>query len=174
LVLDEPTNDLDMETLDLLQEYLMEYEGTLLLVSHDRDFLDRTTTHIFSFEGEGKVQIYVGGYTDYAAQRVMKTPPKMEKKKAAPLEKPTPREKLSYKEVRELTLLPEEIEMLNGKMKELEDILADSSYYHRDPKGFEQTISQLQKTRHDLEHKEERWLELLEKEEKLGKENVPS
>lgn len=99
LVLDEPTNDLDMETLDLLQEYLADYEGTLLLVSHDRDFLDRTTTHIFAFEGEGKVQIYVGGYTDYAAQRVPEMTPKLEKKTVV-FEKPKVREKLSYKEER--------------------------------------------------------------------------
>ncbi|MBA3814076.1 MAG: ATP-binding cassette domain-containing protein [Alphaproteobacteria bacterium] len=169
LVLDEPTNDLDMETLDLLQEYLNDYEGTLLLVSHDRDFLDRTTTHIFAFEGEGHVQIYVGGYTDYAAQRVPPVALKVEKKKAAVAEKQKTREKLSYKEDRELSLLPQEIEVMNGKIQALEDALADSSLYERDPKGFEQTISQLQKTRHELEHKEERWLELLVKQEELEK-----
>jgi len=168
LVLDEPTNDLDMETLDLLQEYLADYEGTLLLVSHDRDFLDRTTTHIFAFEGEGKVQIYVGGYTDYAAQRVPEMTPKLEKKTVV-FEKPKVREKLSYKEERELSLLPQEIEILNRKIQELEKALADSSYFQRDPTGFDRTISQLQQTRHDLEHKEERWLELLVKQEELGK-----
>jgi ATP-binding cassette subfamily F protein uup len=172
LVLDEPTNDLDMETLDLLQEYLAEYDGTLLLVSHDRDFLDRTTTHIFAFEGEGKVQIYVGGYTDYAARHVRALPPKLEKKKADPSEKLKVQEKLSYKEERELSLLPQEIEVLNEKIYGLETILADPSYYQRDPSGFERTINQLQKTRHDLEHKEERWLKLLVKEEELEKGKV--
>jgi len=172
LVLDEPTNDLDMETLDLLQEYLADYEGTLLLVSHDRDFLDRTTTHIFAFEDEGKVQTYVGGYTDYAAQNVRVVAPKAEKKKAAPPEKPRVQEKLSYKEGRELSLLPQDIETLNEKIQELEQTLADASYYQRDPKGFERTINQLQKTRHDHEHKEERWLELLVKEEGLEKGGV--
>jgi ATP-binding cassette subfamily F protein uup len=175
LILDEPTNDLDMETLDLLQEYLAEYEGTLLLVSHDRDFLDRTTTHIFAFEGEGKVQIYVGGYTDYATQHVKTVAPKSEKTKALvsdqskSFNKPKTREKLSYKEDRELSLLPQEIEALAEKIQELEQVLADSSYYQRNPKGFDQTINQLQKNRHELEHKEERWLDLLVKQEELEK-----
>lgn len=169
LVLDEPTNDLDMETLDLLQEYLAEYEGTLLLVSHDRDFLDRTTTHIFSFEGDGKVQIYVGGYTDYATQHTPKIVPKIEKKPQPVVEKPKTREKLSYKEERELSLIPQEIEALHEKIQELENTMADPSYFQRDPKGFDQTVSQLQKARHTLEHKEERWLELLVKEEELAK-----
>lgn len=169
LVLDEPTNDLDMETLDLLQEYLAEYEGTLLLVSHDRDFLDRTTTHIFAFEGEGKIQTYVGGYTDYAAQHKRIISPKIEKKKSTPPEKTKIQDKLSYKDARELSLLPQEIEALNLKIQDLENILDDTSYYQRDPKGFDRTISQLQKIRHDLEHREERWLELLLKEEQLGK-----
>lgn len=169
LVLDEPTNDLDMETLDLLQEYLADYEGTLLLVSHDRDFLDRTTTHIVSFEGEGKVQVYVGGYTDYAAQHKPEVSPKIERKKPSPVEKSKVREKLSYHEERELSLLPKEIETLNEKILDLEKNLADSSYFQRDPKGFEQTVNQLQKARHTLDHKEERWLELLVKQEELEK-----
>lgn len=169
LVLDEPTNDLDMETLDLLQEHLADYEGTLLLVSHDRDFLDRTTTHIIAFEGGGKVQIYVGGYTDYAAQRIPEVAVKVEKKKATPPDRVKTREKLSYKEDRELSLLPQEIEALGAKIQELEKTLADPEYFQRDSKGFERTISQLQKTRHDLDHKEERWLELLVKEEGLEK-----
>lgn len=171
LVLDEPTNDLDMETLDLLQEYLADYEGTLILVSHDRDFLDRTTTHIFAFEGEGKVQVYVGGYTDYAAQRVPEIVFKEERKKQPPpLEKPKAKQKLSYKEERELSLLPQDMEDLKKKIQDLEEILADASYYQRNPEGFERTIAELQKARHDLEHKEERWLELLILQEELGKE----
>ncbi len=169
LVLDEPTNDLDMETLDLLQEYLADYQGTLLLVSHDRDFLDRTTTHILAFEEEGHIQMYVGGYTDYAAQRSPPPAPKVVRKKAPPSEKIKTREKLSYKEERELSLLPQEIEILNKKIEQLEKKLSDHSFYQRDPKAFEQTTQILQASRHDLHHKEERWLELLEKEEKLEK-----
>lgn len=169
LVLDEPTNDLDMETLDLLQEYLADYQGTLLLVSHDRDFLDRTTTHILAFEGDGHVQMYIGGYTDYAAQHSPPSPLKAEKKKVIPSEKPKTREKLSYMEERELSLLPQEIEELSQKLQKREEALADPSYYQRDPQGFERTINQFQKDRHALQQKEERWLELLEKEETLEK-----
>ncbi|HUX79533.1 MAG TPA: ATP-binding cassette domain-containing protein [Alphaproteobacteria bacterium] len=169
LVLDEPTNDLDMETLDLLQEYLADYQGTLLLVSHDRDFLDRTTTHILAFEKEGHIQMYVGGYTDYAAQHSPPPTPKADKKRASVTEKPKIREKLSYKEERELSLLPQEIEILNQKVAQLEETLSDHSLYQRDPKAFEQATGDLQTARHDLHHKEERWLELLEKEEAFEK-----
>ncbi len=168
LVLDEPTNDLDMETLDLLQEYLADYQGTLLLVSHDRDFLDRTTTHILAFEGEGHVQMYVGGYTDYAKQRVPTAQPKAEKKKVPVATKTKGKDKLSYNEGRELTLLPQEIEDLTNKIQTLEEKIADPSFYGRNPEGFDRTISQLQKDRHLLHQKEERWLELLEKEELLN------
>jgi ABC transport system ATP-binding/permease protein len=169
LVLDEPTNDLDMDTLDLLQEYLADYQGTLLLVSHDRDFLDRTTTHILAFEDGGHVQMYVGGYTDYAAQHSPSAPQKVEKKKAPPSEKPKARDKLSYKEERELSLLPQDIEALNQRIDQLESALADPALYQRDPKAFEQKTQMLQTFRHDLHHREERWLELLEKEEILEK-----
>lgn len=169
LILDEPTNDLDMETLDLLQEYLADYPGTLLLVSHDRDFLDRTTTHILAFEGAGRIQMYVGGYTDYAAQHTSFSPPKVEKTKVVQPEKIKAQEKLSYKEARELSLLPQEIETLNKEVQQLEDSLADPSFYQRDPKTFDKTIEQFQEIRHTLHHKEERWLELLEKEEEFEK-----
>lgn len=167
LVLDEPTNDLDMETLDLLQEYLADYPGTLLLVSHDRDFLDRTTTHVYAFEGDGHVQIYMGGYTDYAGQHRPPPLPKAEKKKEQPTKGIAPKTKLSYHEARELTLLPGEIKALNATIKELETTLDDPSFYKQDPSKFDRTINQLQETRHSLHHKEERWLELLEKEEEL-------
>lgn len=169
LVLDEPTNDLDMETLDLLQEYLADYQGTLILVSHDRDFLDRTSTHILAFEGEDHIQMYVGGYTDYAAQHVPLPPPKSERKKEPSAEKPKAREKLSYKEARELSLLPHEIEKLNEDIQKFEDALTDTTYYQRDSKAFDKTIAQLQEARHTLHHKEERWLELLIKEEEFEK-----
>ncbi len=172
LVLDEPTNDLDMETLDLLQEYLADYPGTLLLVSHDRDFLDRTTTHILAFEGNSHIQMYMGGYTDYAAQHAPPPPYKVEKKKVLS-EKPKTQDKLTYKEARELSLLPDEIEGLNQKIKQLEETIADPTLYQRDPQEFERITLSLQTTRHDLHHKEERWLELLEKEEALEKGKAP-
>ncbi len=173
LVLDEPTNDLDMDTLDLLQEYLGEYQGTLLLVSHDRDFLDRTVTHILAFEGEGHVQMYMGGYTEYAAQQKPSSSLISEKRKMEPIGTKKPREKLSYKEVRELSLLPEEIEVLNQKIAEFESKLNDPLFYRQDPQNFEKTTNDLQAARHDLHHKEDRWLELLEKEETFEKEKLP-
>jgi len=169
LILDEPTNDLDIETLDLLQEFLADYQGTLLLVSHDRNFLDRTTTHILAFEGDGHIQMYVGGYTDYKAQRLLDSPVKVEKKKTPVSQKSKNREKLSYNEVRELSLLPQDIEILSQKIQQLEEVLADPSFYQRDPEEFEKTTLSLQTTRHHLHQKEERWLELLEKEESLEK-----
>ena len=169
LILDEPTNDLDMETLDLLQEYLADYPGTLLLVSHDRDFLDRTTTHILAFEGNGHIQMYSGGYTDYAREHVRFAAPKVEKKTHPSLKKPKIQEKLSYKEARELSLLPQEIESLGLKIQELEQSLSDPSFYQRDPKEFEKVTISLQNIRHELHHKENRWLELLEKEESFEK-----
>ncbi|MBP9692025.1 MAG: ATP-binding cassette domain-containing protein [Alphaproteobacteria bacterium] len=172
LILDEPTNDLDMETLDLLQEYLADYPGTLLLVSHDRDFLDRTVTHIIALEGEGRIQIYVGGYTDYALQHTPASSFKTEKKKTSlPPEKQKVREKLTYKEARELDLLPQEIEDLSQQIQILEKELADPSFYKRDPKGFDQTIHRLQETRHTLQHKEDKWLDLLVKQEGFEKGN---
>jgi ATP-binding cassette subfamily F protein uup len=169
LVLDEPTNDLDMETLDLLQEYLANYEGTLLLVSHDRDFLDRTTTHILAFEGEGHVQMYTGGYTDYATQHRRPITPKSERKKISLGKTPQVREKLSYKETRDLSLLPQEIEILSQKIHQLEEALSDPASYARDPEGFEQITTRLQRTRHELQEKEDHWLALLVKEEAFEK-----
>lgn len=141
-------------------------------MSHDRDFLDRTTTHILAFEGNGHIQMYMGGYTDYAAQHTLPPSPKTEKKKVLS-EKPKIQEKLSYKEARELSLLPEEIEDLNQKIKQLEEKMADPTLYQRDPQGFEKITLFLQTTRHDLHHKEERWLELLEKEEAFDKGKSP-
>lgn len=172
LILDEPTNDLDIETLDLLQEYVADYPGTLLLVSHDRDFLDRTVSHVIAFEDNGHIQSYVGGYTDYATQRVRSIVPKRVKRKPASPGKQKIADKLSYKETRELSLLPQEIEVLNDKIQIFENKLAEPLLYQQNPQAFENTILLLQTARHDLQHKEDRWLELLEKEECLNKGNV--
>lgn len=170
LILDEPTNDLDMETLDLLEEYLSDYPGTLLLVSHDRDFLDRITTHILAFEGDGHIQMYAGGYTDYLSQRkVPEIIPPLEKKKASsPADKPRLAQKLTYNEARELALLPTEIEELTAKMNDLEDQLSDATFFTRDPKAFTRASELLESSQHLLARKEERWLVLLEKEEALS------
>ncbi|WP_331256005.1 ABC-F family ATP-binding cassette domain-containing protein [Candidatus Bealeia paramacronuclearis] len=173
LILDEPTNDLDMETLDLLEEYLSDYPGTLLLVSHDRDFLDRITTHILAFEGQGHVQMYVGGYTDYALQRTNATPLKPEKKNSQPApEKPKVQVKLTYNEARELSLLPDEIEALYAQVQKLEEQLSDPTFFTRSPQDFERTTTLLEKHRTTLHLKEERWLELLSKEEDLERGKV--
>ena len=138
LVLDEPTNDLDMETLELLEEQLLGYEGTLLLVSHDRAFLDNVVTSCLVFEGDGKVGEYVGGYSDWLAQKpaeseqvkVQKPKPEPASRKA---EQPAKPKKLSYKEQRELEGLPVRIEELELMLEELQKQLADPALYRDTP-----------------------------------------
>lgn len=162
LILDEPTNDLDMETLDLLQEMLSSYEGTLLLVSHDRDFLDRLVTSVIVLEEGGQVQEYVGGYTDYTAARkkAAKKPAKSAPSKS-PAGKPSQsRRKLSYKDQRDLDLLPAKIEELEGRIAELEEELADPQLFTTDPDIFNKTAALLTDAKNELEAVETRWLEL--------------
>ena len=167
IVLDEPTNDLDMETLDLLVEVLDGYAGTLILVSHDRDFLDRLATGTIAIEGatgsEGRTVEYAGGYSDYLAQRGATTGPIAE---AAPARKPpparaksTPR-KLGYQDQRALDRLPGEIAALEGGIAALEAKLADPGLYSRDPAAFEAATRELAAKRGELAGAEERWLEL--------------
>lgn len=165
LILDEPTNDLDMDTLDLLQELLSDYDGTLLLVSHDRDFLDRVVTSSIVLEGDGRAVDYAGGYSDYIAQRPPRAPPaaaatKPKSRPAPPpvaAKKPT---KLSYKDQRDLARLPDEIAALESEITELEARLADADFYSRDPAGFQATADTLDARRARLEQAETRWLEL--------------
>ena len=137
LVLDEPTNDLDVETLDLLEERLSEYTGTVLMVSHDREFLDNVVTRCFAFEGNGRIGEYVGGYQDWLRQRPEAPAPRAESKPAAapagakaPAAKPAV--KLGYKEQRELASLPGLIEKLEAEQAELSGQLGDGSIYQRD------------------------------------------
>ncbi len=146
LVLDEPTNDLDIETLELLEELLANYDGTLFLVSHDRAFLDNVVTQVIAFEGDGKLQEYVGGYEDWV--RVQKfqadqaskkpatsTPPKV----AAPVpEKPKASTKLSYKDARELEELPQKIEKLEQELIDIAAHLADGTIFRNDVKRAQQ------------------------------------
>src|SRR5690606_34929037 len=116
LVLDEPTNDLDLETLDLLQEVIADYDGTVLIVSHDRDFLDRTVTVTLGLDGSGHVDVIVGGYADWVAKRQPRNAPRAGKKAPAsspPPPRPAPA-KLSYKDQRDLDLLPRHIEELEA------------------------------------------------------------
>ncbi len=171
LVLDEPTNDLDLETLDLLLEVLDGYKGTLLLVSHDRDFLDRLVTGVIALEGDGRVQEAVGGYGDYLKQSESAPAPDRAKGKAAAPKVERPRAgggKLSYREQRELERLPDQIDRLTGEITELEGRLADPGVYGRDPAAFEAAAARLEAARSERETAEARWLELEEKREALA------
>ena len=170
LVLDEPTNDLDMDTLELLEEMLGDYEGTLLLVSHDRDFLDRLVSSTIATEGGGEVREYAGGYMDYLAQRrdwaAKQTGGKERpdrgagKPVAGPSRRAAPRLRLGYMDQRALELLPGRMEALTDEIGTIEARLGDGGLYARDPAGFEAAVSRLEEARSALAEAEERWLEL--------------
>jgi len=170
LVLDEPTNDLDMETLELLQELVAGFAGTVLLVSHDRDFLDRTVTSVIAPEGDGRWVDYAGGYSDMLAQRGGKRLDARQAQKKAdvapaaariePAAPKGPAKKLSYKQQFALENLPKKIEAVGAAISRLEDAIADPAYYERDPTGFQKTIAALDKERTTLAALEEEWLEL--------------
>jgi len=162
LVLDEPTNDLDMDTLDMLQEVLADYDGTLLLVSHDRDFLDRLVTSVIAVEGQGRTGEYVGGYQDYLRQRPAAVVPAGERAVRRPTVAAAPArpQKLSYKDQRELDLLPGHIAALEQEIRQLETDLADAELYARDPRAFAKAVDRLSALRRDLAAAEERWLDL--------------
>jgi ABC transport system ATP-binding/permease protein len=167
LVLDEPTNDLDIETLDLLQELLADYAGTLLLVSHDRDFLDSVVTSVLVSEGGGRWVEYAGGYSDMVAQRgygvsgpAAQVAKKPEKAASNRPERSIPKRKLSFNESRALSILPEKIEHLRRELASLEQALADASLHERDPQGFRRTTGAYADKRSELEKAEHDWLEL--------------
>ncbi|MBY8826894.1 ABC-F family ATP-binding cassette domain-containing protein [Hephaestia mangrovi] len=169
LVLDEPTNDLDMETLDLLQEVIADYDGTVLIVSHDRDFLDRTVTVTLGLDGSGSVDIVAGGYEDWQRKRK----PKAEAKKAAGAPPPAPpppqkQTKLSYKDQRDYDLLPKRIEELDAGIARDEAALADPDLFTRDPARFDALMKGIAKAREEKEAAELRWLELAEQVEALA------
>ena len=174
LVLDEPTNDLDLETLDMLQEMLADYQGTILLVSHDRDFLDRVATAVLMAEGNGKWTEYAGGYSDMLAQRgagVAARKTRAELARPAPPPQPDaqqPQRKLSFKEKHALETLPAAIKALESEIGTLEARLADSGLFARDPRAFEQAAVRLTAARADLATSEEQWLELEIKRESLA------
>ena len=179
LVLDEPTNDLDMETLDLLQEVIAEYDGTVLIVSHDRDFLDRTVTAILAFEGEGKVSAHAGGFSDYlgrrtaaAARRAAKDDGRKSGTKGgskAAAAKPTANRtaKLSFKDQHALDKLPGEIEALEAEIAALEARLADPDLFAKNPDRFNAAADRLAAARDEKDEKELRWLDAAEKAEAL-------
>ena len=169
LVLDEPTNDLDLETLDLLQEVIADYDGTVLIVSHDRDFLDRTVTVTLGLDGSGKVDIVAGGYADWqaqrkadAAQRAAKSPAKAAPSAAPPPPMPAKKGKLSYKDQRDYELLPARIEELDAEIARTEAALADPALYAANPAKFAALTAAHDKARADKDAAEERWLELAE------------
>ncbi|HEY6814539.1 MAG TPA: ATP-binding cassette domain-containing protein [Croceibacterium sp.] len=185
LVLDEPTNDLDLETLDLLQEVIADYDGTVLIVSHDRDFLDRTVTVTLGLDGSGTVDIVAGGYEDWEAKR--KKPAAVADKRKPPLppstgsgaggagggpapDSPTPdpsrkregKPKLSYKDQRDYDLLPARIEELEAEIAKGEHALADPGLYNRNPNEFARMTALLDTLRAEKDAAEERWLGLAE------------
>ncbi|MCW6529894.1 ABC-F family ATP-binding cassette domain-containing protein [Sphingomonas lycopersici] len=169
LVLDEPTNDLDLETLDLLQEVIADYDGTVLIVSHDRDFLDRTVTVTLGLDGSGQVDAVVGGYEDWERQRRRRPEPKKAAPaRAAPPPPPQPRVKLSYKDQRDYDQLPARIEALDAAIARDEAALADPGLYARDPAAFDRLTKAIGAAREEKEAAELRWLELAEQVEALG------
>ena len=168
LVLDEPTNDLDLETLDLLQEVIADYDGTVLIVSHDRDFLDNTVTVTLGLDGSGKVDIVAGGYEDWVKQRApaarAATPPKQ---KPAPTVA-QPARKLSFKDQRDLDRLPAEIERLETEIAANEAALHDPDLYAKNPERFAALTKAIDKQRAAKDAAEHRWLEVAEMAEGLS------
>lgn len=179
MVLDEPTNDLDLETLDLLQELLGDYSGTLLIVSHDRDFLDRICTSILVRDPDGRWAEYPGGYTDMLRQRANMEPdngalPKDDTKPkptaSKPAQKPAstqPKRKLSFKEKHALETLPQRMEALEAEIALLDTALGDPNLFTRDPDGFDAKTRRLAQASGELAAAEDQWLELEELRESL-------
>tara|TARA_B110000305_G_scaffold237839_1_gene301999 strand:- start:1513 stop:2250 length:738 start_codon:yes stop_codon:yes gene_type:complete len=173
LVLDEPTNDLDIETLELLEDILLKFDGTVLLVSHDRQFMDNVVTSLMVFEGDGKIGEYVGGYSDWA-RKGGKLFSFEDGEKASGgsstkqlEEKPEPKKavskKLSYKDQRELEALPAKIEALEVSQSELEKYMSQPEFYDNQDdagKSVEETLKQVADVQSQLEKTYERWEEL--------------
>jgi ATP-binding cassette subfamily F protein uup len=163
LVLDEPTNDLDTETLELLEELLEEFSGTLLLVSHDRSFIDNVVTSILAFEGDGAWAEYVGGYQDWVRQKRVRnapkssgaTPQRTTAARTAPQKK-----RLSYKEQRELEAMPQTIDTLEAQQSQLEQRIASGDFYRQDKPAIAAALAQLEKTHSQLAAAYARWEQL--------------
>ena len=172
LVLDEPTNDLDMETLELLEEQIMNFPGTVLLVSHDRDFMDHTVTGLLVVESDGRVTEHAGGYTDWenrgfklqalgdAAKLLPKAVSAEITATAPPASSGVTPKKLSYKEQRELDALPQEIESLEMQIAAMETEMIDPSFYSQEHSVIQSHAKTLAELQLELETKMERWLEL--------------
>ena len=170
MVLDEPTNDLDLETLDLMQELLDDYAGTVLLVSHDRDFIDRVATSVLAFEGNGRWTEYAGGYSDMTAQRGYGVTPLERDGQVQPRPSrparitksvPTPgRRRLGFKEKHALEILPERIDTLQRKIESLDSKLSDPEFYGRAPEAFNTSVELRDAAQQELNAAEEEWLAL--------------
>ena len=166
LVLDEPTNDLDIETLEVLEEKLSEYSGTLIVVSHDREFLDNVVTSTIVFEENGRIQEYVGGYSDWVRQgkqlAVTDSPYAVEerRRRAAERRRQRPATKLSYKDQRELDALPAEIEALEAAISDLQQAVAGPDFYAQDGDTVRETLDRLAQAEAELERRIDRWGEL--------------
>jgi ATP-binding cassette subfamily F protein uup len=175
MVLDEPTNDLDIDTLDLLEEMLSDYTGTLLIVSHDRDFLDRLVTSTILVSPQGQVQEYAGGFTEALAQagdqawlpKSASPSPSSSGKKKEKTDSPK-KPGLTYQQQRSLAQLPSVIDTLTKQIKSLEDALADSRLYSQNPVLFTEKTHQLEKRKEELAKAEEEWMHLASLEESLG------
>jgi len=170
LVLDEPTNDLDIETLDLLQEILDDYDGTVLLVSHDRDFLDRVATTTVAMDGDGKATVYAGGWSDYQAQKGEGTPVVQAEKPKAPEKAPEPaaaakKSGLTFTEKHRLENLPGVIDKLTAEIAKLEELLADPNLFSAQPVKFAKASEALAERQDAVAQAEEEWLMLMEKAE---------
>jgi len=168
LVLDEPTNDLDMETLDLLQEVIADYDGTVLIVSHDRDFLDRTVTITLGVDGSGKVDVVAGGYEDWAKRRAAPAPAKEKSAPAAPQQAKAASTKLSYKDQRDLDRLPGEIDRIEQEIAATEAALHDADLYTSDPTRFAELTERSARLRAEKDAAEHRWLEVAEMAERFA------
>jgi ATP-binding cassette subfamily F protein uup len=164
LVLDEPTNDLDAETLELLEELIFEYQGTLLLVSHDRAFLNNVVTSTIVFEGNGQAVEYIGGYDDWLSQRPQgateRLPEKNGPKKVRPKPKTRPSPKLGYMQQREMQELPQKIEALESEQKELFAIVSDPLFYKKEKGEIAGVKSDLDRVEGEIETAYRRWEEL--------------
>ncbi len=169
LVLDEPTNDLDVETLDLLQDLLESYAGTVLLVSHDRDFIDRVAVTTIAMEGDGHATIYAGGWSDYRSQRrVNDAPESVEKAKVSkskPAQEKSKPKGLSFTESHRLEALPAEMDRLTAEISKLEELLSDAELFTREPVKFRKASEALAERQAKLSAAEEEWLALAEKAE---------
>ncbi|HEU0307440.1 MAG TPA: ATP-binding cassette domain-containing protein, partial [Lysobacter sp.] len=164
LVMDEPTNDLDVETLELLEELLSDYQGTLLLVSHDRDFLDNVVTSTLVMEGDGRVGEYVGGYSDWLRQRPeIGSPVQAATRPAVQPAAPAaavPKRKLSYKDARELEQLPARIEALESRLEEMAAAMNDPAFYQRGSDGIAAHNAAMGAAQAELDAAYARWAEL--------------